>query len=156
MSDSRRATGAETSSEKPRSAPSSRRFGWRFHRCRTVLDANVADYGDRPSLGGRLVASRGRGIEHFSKNAHFIDGSRNRNPDGLITKRRDGLDPSRACAPGNPLVQISGTAELGLHGPAVEQLSLHRQHGNHRGVFRKAAAGTDVLVGIGVTIVEIE
>src|SRR4051794_12673111 len=119
MSDSRPATEAETSFGKPRSAPPSRRFGGRFDRCRAVLDANVADHGDRPSLRGGLVASRGRGIEHFSKNTHFIDGGRNRNPDGLVAQRRDGFDPSRSGAAGNPLVEIAGTTKLGLHGPAV-------------------------------------
>ena len=76
--------------------------------------------------------------------------------DRLIAHRRHGLDAAGTCAAGDPLVDVLRGSELGLHAGAIEQLALHGQHPDDRGVPGIAAAGPRLFLGIGVPVVEIE
>ena len=70
--------------------------------------------------------------------------------------RRDGLHAAGTGAAGDPLVDVLGTAELCLHGCAIDQVAFQRQRADDGGVAREAAARLHLFLGIGVAVVQRE
>ena len=122
-----------------------------------VLDRDFGStIGDRAAGRCRLAAGGGDGVQHLAKQAHLIDAGRNGDADLFHPDRRDGLRAAGTGAAGDPLVDVPGTAELCLHGCAIDQVAFQRQRADDGGVAREAAAGLHLFLGIGVAVVQRE
>ena len=80
----------------------------------------------------------------------------NRDRHLLAAERRDRLDTSRPCPAANPVEQILDRPELRLHGAAAEEVPGHGEDADASRVAGETAAGADLLLRVGVTVVDVE
>src|SRR6266542_1566894 len=128
----------------------------RIHQRRSVFHPDVADDRDGAAGSCGFMAGGGRRIEQFAEQTHLVDLRGNGHRDLFVAERCDRLHAAGSGTTGDALVQVLRAAELALHRASIQQISLHRQRRHDRGVFRVAAPGAHVLVGIRVTVVQVE